>query len=95
MTVYPHALAEHLARTVTTACHCWRLTRTDGTVSGFTDHDRPLAFDGTLFEPETGFNASEARDTLGLAVDTVDVEGYVAILDATIDKMLENRHEKD
>lgn len=27
--------------------------------------------------------------------DTVDVEGYAAILDATIDKMLENRHAKD
>jgi glycine cleavage system H protein len=27
------------------------------------------------------------------AVDTVDVEGYVAILDATIDKMLASRHD--
>jgi glycine cleavage system H protein len=26
------------------------------------------------------------------ASDAVDVEGYVAILDATIDRMLENRH---
>jgi hypothetical protein len=25
--------------------------------------------------------------------DSVDVHGYVAILDATIDKMLESRHE--
>ena len=78
MTVYPDALAEHLARTVTTACHCWRLTRAGGVVSGFTDHDQPLTVDGTLFEPETGFSASEARDTLGLAVDTVDVEGALS-----------------
>lgn len=78
MTIYPEALAEHLAREVTTACHCWRLTRADGVVSGFTDHDRPLTVDGTLFEPETGFSASEARDTLGLAVDTVDVEGALS-----------------
>ena len=27
--------------------------------------------------------------------DTVDVDGYAAVLDATIDKMLENRHTKD
>lgn len=27
--------------------------------------------------------------------DTVDVDGYVTILDATIDKMLDNRHAKD
>jgi uncharacterized phage protein (TIGR02218 family) len=82
LTVYPEALAEHLAREITTACHCWRLVRPDGVVSGFTDHDRPLTVDGTLFEPGTGFSASEARDTLGLAVDTVDVEG--ALSSATI-----------
>jgi uncharacterized phage protein (TIGR02218 family) len=78
LTVYPEALAEHLGRDVTTTCHCWRLTRADGAVTGFTDHDRPLTVDGTLFEPETGFSASEARDTLGLAVDTVDVEGALS-----------------
>jgi uncharacterized phage protein (TIGR02218 family) len=81
VTVYPEALAEHLAREITTACHCWRLTRTDGTITGFTDHDRPLTVDGTVFEPETGFSASEARDTLGLAVDTVDVEGALSSAD--------------
>ncbi|MBA3448961.1 MAG: DUF2163 domain-containing protein [Pseudaminobacter sp.] len=78
MTVYPEALADHLAGEVTTVCHSWRLTRKDGEIIGFTDHDRPLTVDGTPFEPETGFSASEARDTLGLAVDTVDVEGALS-----------------
>lgn len=78
MSIYPPNLAGHIGREVTTVCHCWRLTRRDGTVSGFTDHDLPLTVDGTLFEPQTGFSASEARDTLGLAVDTVDVEGALS-----------------
>jgi uncharacterized phage protein (TIGR02218 family) len=78
MTAYPQALAEHFARDVTTICHCWRLTRADGETTGYTDHDRPLTLDGTTFEPETGFSASEARSTLGLAVDTVDVEGALS-----------------
>ncbi len=78
MTSYPQALAEHFSREVTTVCNCWRLTRTDGDVSGYTDHDLPLAIDGTVFEPQSGFSASEARDTLGLAVDTVDVEGALS-----------------
>jgi uncharacterized phage protein (TIGR02218 family) len=78
MSRYPLALKEHLSGAVTTVCNCWRLTRRDGTVSGFTDHDRPLSVDGTLFEPETGFSASEARDTLGLATDTVDIEGALS-----------------
>ena len=78
MTAYPEALTAHFARDVTTISHCWRLTRRDGTVWGFTDHDRRLAVDGLTFEPETGFSASEARDSLGLAVDTVDVEGALS-----------------
>ena len=78
MTTYPASLAAHLQRDVTTVCHCWRLTRIDGDILGFTDHDRPLAIGATLYEPETGFSASEARDTLGMAVDTVDVEGALS-----------------
>lgn len=81
MSIYPESMVEHLAGNVTTLCHCWRLTRRDGEVAGFTDHDRRLAVDGTSFEPESGFSASEARDTLGLATDTVDVEGALSSLD--------------
>ncbi len=81
MSVYPEAMAEHLAGTVTTLCHCWRLMRKDGLAAGYTDHDRQLEIDGVVFEPESGFSASEARDTLGLATDTVDVEGALSSLD--------------
>jgi len=71
-------LERHFEGTVTTLCHCWRLTRRDGTVTGFTDHDRALAIDGTLFEPQSGLTASEARETLGLAGDSMDVEGALS-----------------
>ncbi len=83
MTVYPEALAAHLAGTATTVCQCWRLTRADGAVAGFTDHDRPLTVDGVTCEPGSGFSASEARSSLGLAIDTVDVEG--ALSSASLD----------
>ncbi len=85
MTDYSEDMLAHLAREVTTLCHCWRLTRRDGTVSGFTDHDRPLTIEGTPFEPRSGFSASEARDTLGMAVDTVDVEGALSSADIAED----------
>lgn len=74
----PAGLTNHLGQAVTSVCHCWRLTRADGAVSGYTDHDRPLVVDGTTFEPESGLSASEARASLGLSVDTVDVEGALA-----------------
>lgn len=68
----------HLAGTATTLCYCWRLTRRDGTAMGFTDHDRPLTVDGTLFEPEAGFSASEARSALGLGIDSAEVDGALS-----------------
>ena len=79
MSTYPEALAAHLEGDCTSVCHCWRLTLSDGTVRGFTDHDR--GFDGRRDRVRAGSpasRASEARDTLGLAVDTVDVEGALS-----------------
>ncbi len=78
MSSYPESLVAHLAHDVTTVCQCWRLTRSDGETTGYTDHDGVLTVDGTIYEPRSGFSASEARDTLGLAVDTVDVEGALS-----------------
>ncbi len=80
MSNYPEALIEHLAGNITTLCHCWRLTRRDGVVTGFTDHDRGLVVEGVTYEPESGFSASEARDRLGLGTDTVDIEGALSSL---------------
>lgn len=48
MTNYPADMLAHLAQNCTTVCHAWRLTRRDGTVRGFTDHDMPLTVDGTV-----------------------------------------------
>jgi hypothetical protein len=39
----PAGLETHLDQTSTTLCHAWRLTRSDGLVMGFTEHDRALS----------------------------------------------------
>lgn len=69
----PGALAAHVASGATTLCWCWRLTRRDGVRQGFTDHDRDVAFDGTVFEAAAGMTASEIRDSVGLSVDNLEV----------------------
>jgi uncharacterized phage protein (TIGR02218 family) len=74
----PPALQAHLDEGTTTLAWCWRITRADGLVLGFTDHDRPLAFGGTDFEPESGFTASEIRSGTDLAVDAQDAEGVLS-----------------
>lgn len=70
----PPGLQAHLDSGVTTLCWCWRLTRRDGVRIGFTDHDRDLSFDGTIFEAAAGFTATEMKHSVGLGVDDLEVE---------------------
>ena len=60
------ALQAHLDSGTTTLAWCWRIERSDGVVFGFTDHDRPVAFEGVTYEPESGFAASEIRSGVDL-----------------------------
>lgn len=78
MTAFSEAFLAHLAGQATTVCHCWRVTRRDETVLGFTDHDRAIVIGGVDFEPQSGLTASETRDTMGLAADATDVEGALS-----------------
>ncbi len=71
-------LVAHLATGVTTLCHCWKLTRADGAVEGFTDHDRAIVFDGATYEPDSGFDASEATSATGFAVGGLEVLGALS-----------------
>ena len=68
------ALQAHLDDGTTTLSWCWRMSRADGVTLGFTDHDRTLTFDGTDFEPESGFAASEVRAGSDLSVDAQDAD---------------------
>ncbi|MFN4125776.1 DUF2163 domain-containing protein [Pannonibacter indicus] len=74
----PPALQAHLDEGTTTLAWCWRITRSDGVAFGFTDHDRTLSFEGTDFEPESGFIASEVRAGSDLSVDAQDAEGVLS-----------------
>ncbi len=71
-------LAAHLAGGVTTLCRCWTVTRSDGSVLGFTDHDRALSFDGTTFEPESGLDASEDVSATGFAIGGLEAVGALS-----------------
>lgn len=72
------ALQSHLACGTTTLAWCWKLTRRDGVVLGFTDHDRPLTFAGVTYAAATGFTAGEAQAGADLSVDNLSVVGALA-----------------
>ncbi len=67
--------AAHIAAGVTTLCHCWQVTRRDGAVFAFTDHDMPLRFGGVTFRADTGLSARALAQTSGLSVDNTEALG--------------------
>lgn len=85
MRALPDGLRRTLDGGATTLCWCWRLTRRDGRVLGFTEHDLDLSFDQTTFEAAAGMTASEMRESVGLSVDNLEVESALssARLDAS------------
>lgn len=74
----PAGMQSHLDGEVTSLCHAWRVILADGTRLGFTDHDQKLEIGGDSFEPQSGLTASEARESLGLSVDAMDVAGALS-----------------
>jgi uncharacterized phage protein (TIGR02218 family) len=74
----PSALQTKLDTGVTTLARAWKLTRRDGVVMGFTDHDRDLVIDGVTFRAGTGFTSSEAASRFGLSVDGGEISGALA-----------------
>ena len=71
-------LLAHLAGGVTTLCRAWAVQRKDGTLLGFTDHDRDLRFDGIVFRAGTGMTARALVQTTGLAVDNSEAVGALS-----------------
>lgn len=74
MTAYTDALETGS----TTLCRCFRLTRADGALMGFTDHDDDVAFDGLTHLASAALTASEASSKLGLSPDEMEVSGALS-----------------
>ena len=78
MRTIPSALQDKLNSGVTTLCRCWRITRRDAVVQGFTDHDEDVVLDGLTCRAGTGLTGSEATARLGLAVGGSEISGALA-----------------
>jgi len=71
-------MAAHLETGATTLCRCWQLTRRDGLLMGFTDHDRDVSFDGIVFKASTGLDAAAIQSSTGLSVDNSQAVGALS-----------------
>ena len=81
MKILTTEMSAHLSQEVTSLATCWKLSRKDGTVQGFTDHDDDISLSGVLYLSSSGFTPSAISSSSQLNVDNLDVEG---VLDSNI-----------
>lgn len=72
------SLLAHMAGELATLATLWKITRTDGQVFGFTDHDADITYGGVTYEAESGYTASAIRTSADLAVDNMEAEGMLS-----------------
>ena len=90
---YPQALKDHLAAGVTTVARAFAVTRRDGVVLGFTDHDRDLTFDGIAFRAGSGMTAKAIQQGTGLSVDNTEAFGALRSDAITEEDILAGRYD--
>ncbi len=74
-------LSTHLGQEVTSTATCWKVTRRDGVVLGFTDHDADIEFEAVSYLAASGFTPTAIESSAQLSVDNLDIEG---MLDASV-----------
>jgi uncharacterized phage protein (TIGR02218 family) len=69
----PPGLAAHLAGEVTRLASLFTITRKDGVVFRFTDHDRDLLHAGQTYRSRAGYERTAVSGTAGLETDGLEV----------------------
>lgn len=73
MKTLPAALAAHIAAGDTTLAHALKVTREDGQVFGFTDHDRDAVVDGITYSASPGLDVSGISIAASAAVGNLEL----------------------
>lgn len=70
-------LLAHIQSEVTTLATCIKITREDGVVFGFTDHDRDITFGGQFYVSSRGHSVSAVVSSAALNVDNLEITGFL------------------
>lgn len=81
-------LKTHLSEEVTTLATCWKITRSDGLVMGFTDCYIELDVGGIIYDSIAGFTPTNVESTSDASVDNMDVSGQLYKTKITHDDLL-------
>ena len=86
-----------LAQEVQRLAYCLRLTRQDGTVQAFTDHDAPIPFNDGIglltYDPEDGMTGSAISSLFDSSVDELEISAFVDSGAITLEDLVAGRYD--
>src|SRR3954465_4333722 len=88
-----HELKSHFESEVTTLATCWKITRLDKMILGFTDHDQHLLVDTLIYDSIAGFTPTNVEIGSSLAVDNLDLAGQLFESKITETDLLAGRYD--
>lgn len=83
----------YMGREVLGLCQCWKITRRDGAILRFTDHDRQILFEGELYYPTGGANQSATQKQTGFRSRNRDMIGVLTSAAITDDDLRAGRYQ--
>ena len=86
-------LKTHLQSQVTTLALLWKLTRQDGVVMGFTNHDEDIEYGGVTYESQRGMFSTALGSTANMAVDNAEVMAFLDSAKITLDDILAKKYD--
>jgi uncharacterized phage protein (TIGR02218 family) len=78
MRTLSNAARNALAASITTLTWCWRITRRDGVVQGFTRLDRDLVLDGVTYRAAVGIDPTAIAQTNNLNVNNLQLQSVLS-----------------
>ena len=76
-----------LCNEVTTSAWCCKISRLDGVVLAFTNHDRDLTVGGTTYSAAVGFSPTAVETSSDMSVDNLDIEGVIDDASITLEDL--------
>ena len=70
-------LSQHFSSECKTVAMLWKITRNDGIVMGFTNHNEDIDYDSITYNASTGFSPSDIDLKDNFSVDNLDIEGIL------------------
>lgn len=71
------AMATWLGSSVRTMATCTQVTRSDGQVFGFTDHDTDIVYNGLRYISSIGYTASAIQSSYDLSTSNLEIDGLL------------------